>query len=89
MIALLFMGDLALRDWESSLPGAISPRPPEYPGVVILRGPEPLILGEQIPVSFLIWSLNLAMYLSITQNRFVGTTFDLLWSDPEDRQTRL
>jgi len=81
MIALLFMGDLALRDWESSLPGAISPRPPEYPGVVILGGPEPLISGEQIPVSFLIWSLNLAMYLSITQNRFVETTFDLLWSD--------
>lgn len=75
------MGDLALCDWESSLPGALSPRPPEYPGVVILGGPEPNISGEQILVPFLIWSLNLAMYLSINRERYVETTFDLLWSD--------
>jgi len=87
MIALLYMGDLALRDWESSLPGAISPRPPEYPGVVILGGPEPVISGEQIPVPFLIWGLNLAMYLSVTRDRYVETTFDILWSD--QKQGRL
>lgn len=81
MIALLFMGDLALRDWESALPGALSPRPPEYPGVVILGGPRPCISGEQIPVPFLIWSLNLAMHLSISRNRYVETSFDLLWND--------
>ncbi len=81
MIALLYMGDLALQDWDSSLPGSISPRPSEYPGVVILGGPEPSISGEQIPVHFLIWSLNLAMYISITRNRYVETTFDILWSD--------
>lgn len=81
MIALLFMGDLALRDWESALPGALSPRPPEYPGVVMLGGPQPNISGEQIPVPFLIWSLYLAMSLSITRNRYVETTFDLLWND--------
>jgi len=87
MIALLFMGDLALRDWESSLPGAKSPTPPQYPGVVILGGPEPVISGEQVPVHFLIWSLNLAMYLSISRNRFLETTFDLFWND--QKQGRL
>jgi len=81
MIALLFMRDLALRDWKSSVPGALSPTPPQYPGVVISGGPEPVISGEQIPVPLLIWGLNLAMYISIRRGRFVETTFDLLWND--------
>jgi len=81
MVALQFMANLALRDWDSTLPGALSPLPPQCPEVAILRGPEPSISGEQIPVRFLIWALNLAMYRSIARSRYVETTFDILWED--------
>jgi len=87
MIALLFMRNLVLRDWKSLLSDAKSPTSPQYLEVIILEDSKSMILEEQVPVHFLIWSLNLIMYLFISRNRFLETTFDLFWNN--QKQDRL
>ncbi|KAL8686060.1 MAG: hypothetical protein Q9218_007377 [Villophora microphyllina] len=79
MVALHMMGELALRDWDSSVPGAVSPPLPDFSSVFIVTGPNPP--ATQIPVRYIIWGLNLAMYRSITRRTFTEMTFDLLWDE--------
>ena len=79
MRTLQFTGDLAGKDWSSTVPTLQCPLPREYPGVVIIGGPE--IPGTAIPISWLIWGLTTALSYLIEMDRYVESNFELMYDD--------
>ena len=77
--ALQFTGDLASKDWSSTIPTLQSPLSRKYPGVVIIGGPE--IPATRIPISWLIWGLTTSIKYLIERNRYVESNFDLIYDD--------
>ncbi|CAF9926269.1 MAG: hypothetical protein HETSPECPRED_006287 [Heterodermia speciosa] len=76
MVALQFMGELALLDWESSLTGTASPIT-AYPSVFIYGGAG--VSASLTRSKYLIWGLCLAMGEFIRRSRFVETQFNLVF----------
>ena len=76
MVALQFMGELALLDWESSLTGTTSPIT-AYPSVFIYGGAG--VSASLTRSKYLIWGLCLAMGEFIARNRFVETNVNLVF----------
>ena len=76
MVALQFLGELALLDWESSLTAMHSPMT-AYPNVFMYGG-APLSLS-QTRSKYLIWGLCLVMFECIRREWFVEVEYDLIF----------
>ena len=76
MVAFQLLTELALLDWESSLPGMHSPMT-AYPSVFMYGG-APLSMSETRS-KYLIWGLCLVMYESIRRGWFVEVEYDLIF----------
>ena len=84
MTGLSLMADLALNDWTSTIPGAVSGMMSGLPPMYILGIPQAPL--TEIPVRFLIWTLHIALYNFVVTDQFVESDFDLLY-DNETRGT--
>ena len=84
MIGLNLMADLALRDWTSTLPGALSGTISGVLPMYIMGIPQAPL--TEIPIRFLIWTLHIALYNFMVTDEFVESDFDPLY-DNEIRGT--
>ena len=80
MVALQFMAELALLDWETSLAGTHSPMT-DYPSVLIYGGAAQLT--SRTWSKYLIWGLSFVMAEFIRSGRFEEVRYNLIF----DRQT--
>ena len=76
MVALQFMGELALLDWETSFAGAHSPLT-VYPSVFIYGGAAQAT--SRTRSKYLIWGLVLVMGEFIRSSRFEEVRYDLIF----------
>ena len=77
VVGLWLMGQLATKDWSSSIASAQGPHLANFPGVNIsIQSEEPF---THFPIEYAIWGLKLAILDLLVRDRFVESIYELSW----------
>ena len=77
VVCFWLMGQLATKDWSSSIPFAQGPHLANFPGVDVSI--EPVEPFTNLPIRYAIWSIKLVIMDLLVRDRFVESMYELCW----------